>query len=210
MSKAFNTSSWFCKEESNKAKLKLEIPNFSDVLGKTRKGDKISSKMFLVGRSKFTLDVYPSGIGAAKQGMISVYLHNESNHNVVVDYTITAGEAEFKFQNFQNSKIEKDGGWGSRNFMKAKEVEAELIITVGVDLKWEDISGGMVEENSSEERVMKEIKNLKEEMTNLKEEMKNVVRAEIAKVKTSSIPECPVCFQNLAPPKKIVQCLTVG
>ena len=86
--------------------------------------------------------------------------------------------------------------------MKAKEVEAELIITVGVDLKWEDISGGMVEENSSEERVMKEIKNLKEEMKN--------VRAEIAKVKTSSIPECPVCFQNLGPPKKIVQCLTVG
>ena len=94
--------------------------------------------------------------------------------------------------------------------MKAKEVEAELIITVGVDLKWEDISGGMVEENSSEERVMKEIKNLKEEMTNLKEEMKNVVRAEIAKVKTSSIPECPVCFQNLGPPKKIVQCFMVG
>ena len=203
MSKAFNTSSWFGQEESNKAKLKLVIPNFSDVLGKTRKGDKIRSEMFLVGRSKFTLDVYPSGIGAAKQGMISVYLHNESNHDVVVDYTITAGEAEFKFQNFQNSKIEKDGGWGSRNFMKAKEVEAELNITVGVTLKWEDISGGMVEENSSEERVMKEIKNLKEEM-------KNVVRAEIAMEKISSIPECPVCFQNLGPPKKIVQCLKVG
>ena len=87
--------------------------------------------------------------------------------------------------------------------MKAKEVEAELNITVEVNLKWEDISGGMVDENSSEERVMKEIKNLKEEM-------KNVVRAEIAKVKTSSIPECPVCFQNLGPPKKIVQCLKVG
>ena len=86
--------------------------------------------------------------------------------------------------------------------MKAKEVEAELNITVGVTLKWEDISGGMVDENSSEERVMKEIKNLKEEMKN--------VRAEIAKVKTSSIPECPVCFQNLGPPKKIVQCLKVG
>ena len=203
MSKAFNTSSWFGQEESNKAKLKLVIPNFSDVLGKTRKGDKIKSEIILVGRSKFSLEVYPSGVKSAERGMISVFLQNESNHDVVVDYTITAGEAEFKFQNFQNSKIEKDGGWGSRNFMKAKEVEAELNITVGVNLKWEDISGGMVDENSSEERVMKE-------MTNLKEEMKNVVRAEIAKVKTSSIPECPVCFQNLGPPKKIVQCLKVG
>ena len=126
MSKAFNTSSWFGKEESKKAKLKLVISNFSDVL--TRKGEKIRSKIISVGRSKFSLEVYPSGVKSAERGMISVFLQNESNHDVVVDYTITAGEAEFKFQNFQNSKIEKDGGWGSRNFMKAKEVEAELNI----------------------------------------------------------------------------------
>ena len=198
MSKAFNTSSWFGKEESKKAKLKLVIPYFSDVL--TRKGEKIRSKIISVGRSKFSLEVYPSGVKSAERGMISVFLQNESNHDVEVDYTITAGEAVSEYH--KNTKIEKGGGVGRRNFMKAKEVEAELIITVGVDLKWEDISGGMVEENSSEERVMKEIKNLKEEMKN--------VRAEIAKVKTSSIPECPVCFQNLGPPKKIVQCLKVG
>ena len=35
---AFNTSSWSVKEEVNKAKLKLEIPNFSDVVGNTSKG----------------------------------------------------------------------------------------------------------------------------------------------------------------------------
>ena len=48
---------------------------------------------------------------------------------------------------------------------------------------------------------------MKDEM---KAEIKDVVCAEMVKVKTSSIPECPVCFQNLGPPKKIVQCLTVG
>ena len=113
--------------------------------------------------------------------------------------------------------------------MKTSEVGAALIITVGVTLKWEGLSGGMVEENqvngsdlkqemkNSEESLKKEMKNLEEslkenmqqEMKNMQQEMKSV-RAEIARVKTSSIPECPVCFQKLAPPKKIVQCLKVA
>ena len=51
--------------------------------------------------------------------------------------------------------------------------------------------------------MKQEIENSEERM---KQEMKRIFRA----VKTSSIPECPVCFQHLAPPKKIVQCLKVG
>ena len=102
--------------------------------------------------------------------------------------------------------------------MKTSEVGAVLIITVGVTLKWEGLSGGMVEENQVNGSDLKqEMKNLEEslkenmqqEMKNMQQEMKSV-RAEIARVKTSSIPECPVCFQKLAPPKKIVQCLKVG
>ena len=37
--------------------------------------------------------------------------------------------------------------------------------------------------------------------------MKNFVRGELAKVKATSILECPVCFMQLKPPNKIVQCL---
>ena len=87
---AIETNSWSVREDFNKAKLKLEIPNFSDVVGKTKKGDELSSKLFLVGRSKFRLDVYPSGCDSAEQGMLSAFLHNASNHDVVVDYTMTA------------------------------------------------------------------------------------------------------------------------
>ena len=67
-------------------------------------------------------------------------------------------------------------------------------------MKWEDLSGEMVEENHAN----------KSDLIKVEERLKDIVRAEIAKVKTSSIPECPVCFQRLAPPKKIVQCLKVG
>ena len=214
MAKAFNINSWSVREDFNKAKLKLEIPN----LLWAGKGDRIGSKLFLVGRSKFTLSVYPSGNMSAEQGMLSVFLNNASNHDVVVDYTITAEGARAESVHIENEWIEKGCGRGRREIMKTSEVGAVLIITVEGTLKWEDLSGGMVEEyqvnrsdlkqeiKNSEESLKQEMKNLKE---NMQQEMKSV-RAEIARVKTSSIPECPVCFQKLAPPKKIVQCLKVG
>ena len=215
MAKAFNINSWSVREDFNKAKLKLEIPN----LLWAGKGDRIGSKLFLVGRSKFRLDVYPSGCDSAEQGMLSAFLHNASNHDVVVDYTMAAEGIESISST--NLKIVPGVGKGCRNFMKAKEVGAALNITVGVTLKWEDISGDgeMMEENHGnssdlvkvEERLKQEMKNSEERLKqNMQQEMKLVVRAEIAKLKTSSIPECPVCFENLAHPKKIVQCLKVA
>ena len=209
--------SWSVREEFNKAKLQLEIPKFSEVVGNTGREVKISSKLFHVGRSKFRLAVYPGGVEeTTEQGMFSVYLYNVSNHDVVVDFTISANWGMSMSK--EDDKIEKncDSGWA--DFMKTRDVGADLNLTVEVTMRWEDLSGGMVEEyqvnrsdlkqeiKNSEESLKQEMKNLKE---NMQQEMKSV-RAEIARVKTSSIPECPVCFQKLAPPKKIVQCLKVG
>jgi len=88
---AFKTSSWSMKEEVNKAKLKLEIRNFSDVVSNTSVGQQISSKQFDVGRTKFGLNIYRNGNGRQEieMGMVSAYLRNESNHDVVVDFTIS-------------------------------------------------------------------------------------------------------------------------
>ena len=46
---AFNSSSSCVREDVNKAKLKLVIPNFSKVVAKTTKGQEINSKQFDVG-----------------------------------------------------------------------------------------------------------------------------------------------------------------
>ena len=191
--------SWSVREEFNKAKLKLEIPKFSEVAGNTGREVKISSKLFHVGRSKFRLAVYPGGVEeTTEQGMFSVYLYNVSNHDVVVDFTISANWGMSMSK--KDDKIEKncDSGWA--DFMKTRDVGADLNLTVEVTMRWEDLSGGMVEENHAN----------KSDLIKVEERLKDIVRAEIAKVKTSSIPECPVCFQRLAPPKKIVQCLKVG
>ena len=142
---------------------------------------------------------------------------NKSNHDVVVDCTMTAEGAEPK--SVKNLKIVPGAFHWPWNIMKAKEVGAAINMTVEVTLKREDISGEMVEENHGnssdlvkvEERLKQEMKNSEERLKqNMQQEMKLVVRAEIAKLKTSSIPECPVCLQNLAHPKKIVQCLKVA
>ena len=226
---AFNTSSWSVKEDANKAKLKLEIPNFSEVLGNTRKDQEIRSKQVAVGGSKFALSVCPKGWDGmgwkgykkAEEGMLSAFLENESDHDVVVDYTISVeGGNSFSAQ---NTKILKEAGRGKWNLMRASEVGKDLNITVDFALKWEEISGGgMVEQNQANSSDLVEVvkslgekqeqmgEKLKQMGEKLEENMKNFVRAEIAKVRASTIPECPVCLLQLKPPKKIVQCLKVG
>jgi len=216
---AFKTSSWSMKED--KAKLKLEIPNFSDVMGNTTKGQCVKSEQFDVGGSKFVLMIYPNGNTQAEKGMLSAFLLNESDHAVVVDFTISVEGGNSR--SYKNIKIEKasnwPSNWGVRNFMRASEVGTDLEITVEVELKWENISGGVVEKdqvNSKnlvqvEERLGGKLEQMKTfvlaELDQQQQQMKNFVRGEIAKVKATPIPECPVCFLQLKPPRKIVQCL---
>ena len=194
---AFNTSSWSVKEEVNKAKLKLEIPHFSDVVGNTSKGQRVISQQFDVGGAKFALKIYPNGQQGAEEGMLSAFLCNESNHDVVVDFAISVEGGNKKSD--ESAKIKKGSSWGWMNFMRASEVGTDLKATVEVILKWEDISGGEVQQNQVTSRDLEQ----------MEQRMKTFVRGEIAKVKASPIPECPVCFLQLKPPKKIVQCLKV-
>ena len=77
------------KEDVNKAKLKFEIPSFSDVVGNTTKGQMINSKHFDVGGSKFALRIYPNGNQDNEKGMLSAFLWNASDYNVVVDCIIS-------------------------------------------------------------------------------------------------------------------------
>ena len=202
---AFNTSSWSVKEEVNKAKLKLEIPNFSDVVGNTSKGQRVISKQFDVGGAKFALKIYPNGEEGAEEGMLSAFLGNESNHDVVVDFTISVEGGNKKSD--ESAKIKKGSSWGWMNFMRASEVGIDLKAKVGVRLKWQDISGGVGEQNQV---TIRDLVQVEERLEEKLEQMKTFVRGEIAKVKTTPVLECPVCFLQLKPPKKIVQCLKVG
>ena len=61
-----------------------------------------------------------------------------------------------------------------------------------------------------EERLGGKLEQMGGKLEQMEQRMKTFVRGELAKVKATSIPECPVCFLQLKTPKKIVQCLKVG
>ena len=164
--------------------------------------------------------------------MLSAFLHNESNHDVVVDYTISVEGGNRR--SWENIRIEKCDGIGWKNFMRASEVGTgpvgtDLKTTVEVELKWEDLSGGVMQENQVnskdliqvEERLGRKLMlmggqlehNMGGKLEQMKtfvlaeldqqqQQMKTFVQEELAKVKATSIPECPVCFLQLKPPRE--------
>ena len=110
--------------------------------------------------------------------------------------------------------------------MRASDVGTDLESTVIVELKWGDPSGEVVEKYQINSKILVQVedrlgvkleqmggkleKNMGGKLEEMEQRMKSFVRGEIAKVKAKGpIPECPVCFQELKPPKKIVQCLKV-
>ena len=124
----FNTRSWSVKEDFNKAKIKLEIPNFSDVLGKTTKGQRNPSKQIEVRGSKFALGVFPKGCGQAEKGMPSAFLYNESDHDVIVDFIFAVEGCK---ESWKNTKIERKNSKGKIDFMRVSNmIDNDFIITV--------------------------------------------------------------------------------
>ena len=66
---SFILNSWSVKEDFDEVKLKLEILNFSSIMDNINNGDKIRSKLFDIGRSEFTLRVFPISGGLVEENM---------------------------------------------------------------------------------------------------------------------------------------------
>ena len=97
----------------NKTILRLEIPN-PNANGNTSRWPDITSKCFDVGtKSKFSLRVFT----LKGSGMLSAWLRNESDHDVVVDSSSSVGGGGS--MSGKNAKIEK----GSSIKIQTKPVE---------------------------------------------------------------------------------------
>ena len=69
---------------------------------------------------------------------------NESEHDVVVDFMISVEGGQSCHENYR--MIEKKSDWGWNNLMMVRGVGAKIAIVVEVELKWENISGGLTEQ----------------------------------------------------------------
>ena len=90
--------------------------------------------------------------------------------------------------------------------MEQNQVKSKDLVQV------EERLGGKLEQMGGKlEQMEQRMKTfVRGELDQKQQQMKTFVRGELAKVKATSIPECPVCFLQLKTPKKIVQCLKVG
>ena len=126
----------------NKATIVCEIEDFKDLRRRcTRKEDFCTSEKFFIGRSSFSLDVYP--IGGTKKEMMSIYLCNCSDHSVVVDFSIK-GKGVPQHQQYGCKLEGGDDAWGL-DIMRQTKLEGSLKLNIEVTLKSEALDSGTTE-----------------------------------------------------------------
>ena len=113
-------TSYTLDEKLNKATIVFEIQNFSKAWSRLRKGASFESE-FSIGRTDFSFLVHPSWPGPLypKEEM-SVYLRNNSDHDVVVDYSIrtVGGRRGSRVSTSEcDFRMLKRTGWGAQSFM---------------------------------------------------------------------------------------------
>ena len=126
------TTTYTLNENLNKAEFVFEIHNFQQARRKKSNQDYIESDEIFIGGAAFTLEVYPKG--GTEKGKMSVYLLNNSDHDIVVDFSIKATPGGAVMSD-RLQRIEKESGWGMRNFMRGDKIEGALKFEVEVVVK---------------------------------------------------------------------------
>ena len=99
----------FVKENEMKGKLFVNIHNLKDL----KKGEILKSEKVTIGKSVFSASVKVHLVDERKEAktfsktLVSVDLKNESNHSVVVDYSLSEVMCEVYKQ-----KVEPKDSWG--------------------------------------------------------------------------------------------------
>ena len=175
-----DSRTWSVQKDWDQAKLFLEIPNFHAVRSRmTSSGQAVTSKPISIGRSSFSVIVYPSGQGAGAGGdseHIGVYLNNCSRHTVVADKTATVGNTTHKLK---DDKFAALSALGWPTFMRAADVRpgANFVISVDIKLKKEEING------TCEEGVNKSFTSIKEVEDGVGKEMEKRLGVHAAEVR---------------------------
>ena len=133
------TSSLITRKDVDKATLVFSINNFERAKHIKKVGQLLKSDSFIIGVSKFNLQIYPSGETEEDQGFVSVYLNNASEHSVTGKYTMIIGNKVSQ----QSFELESDEVFGSAKFVKASEVGQNMKATVTVTLLKEEVLDGL-------------------------------------------------------------------
>ena len=226
------TDEYKLKISETKVKYFLRILDFGSKMKTWRIGKEVHSLPFLVGESEFQLHVYPNGIDGESRGHVSVFLHNRSDSKVQVEFEAEMGRRK----NSDTIEISPNmmDGWPTfyDHFSLgdddgALDEDDHFMMTATVTLKWEEVTTERKDSTESQAEVSdlkSEVVNLrkkvetlasKKEVNDLKKKIETMdknLTAQFKALESSSqkpslpCPECPICFDEMKPPTRIVQC----
>ena len=253
------TSSSITRLGLDKASFSFSINNFTTAKSITKTGQEIRSMDFSIGASKFNIAIFPNGEDDEVDEFTSVFLNNESAHEVTMDYTISIGR--FASESEKLSCIESKGGRGWKRFVKKTALGQNITIVADITLVKEDIINGIgvaslrdwqfmkqkmeqkleekleqkleqIEqklelkleqktEQTMEQKMEKKIeqkmeqkleKSLEQKLTQLEQRLDQKIETKFEYLMENieaptRAPMCPICFEELRPPVKIIQCL---
>ena len=194
MARVCATETWVCHQDWNTSTIFFTIHHIAKVVAAAA-GEEITSKTFTIGGSQFFISAIPS---TAK---VKIFVFNDNSHKVVVDIAVTIRDERTFVPNMRewmDNKELKQNSSVAMDFIPSKEIES-LKVVLDLKLRREEVTGLDRGIGGFGRKVAK----LEEEVASMKEEL----RSEMAKSRTSiAIPECPICFEELRAPRRVVTC----
>eukprot|EP00092_Neocalanus_flemingeri_P027979 GFUD01030376.1.p1 GENE.GFUD01030376.1~~GFUD01030376.1.p1 ORF type:complete len:248 (+),score=63.89 GFUD01030376.1:55-798(+) len=215
------------REKKNKLKYSIRITDFVQKMKTWPFGREVQSVPFMLGEAEFYIAVFPNGKDIERTGHVSVYVQNTSQWDVTIEMKFEIGRRE----DGGTHEILSKNGFGYpwiydhkslKHDNDAFDEDGTLEVVVFLSLVWEEVTEerkdvkDLLKENKVEVNVLKKkIETLSAKvdsttglMLNMEKSLTSKIQAlEISSKKCSlPCPECPICFEEMKPPVRIVQC----
>ena len=204
------TEEWKLHSSDINLNYNIRIFEFGHKMKTWRAGREVHSLPFQVGESEFSLAISPNGDCKENRGNISVFLRNRNDWDVRVACELSVGTMSFKL--FEQIGSNSSHGWPKYcDHDEVRDLDdfrdyGHLTVTADIKLIWEEVTPMMKSTKSEVSNLKRKIDALEGTMTSKLVSLENIVAKKLKP--TSPCPECPICFDDMKPPTKIVQCMS--
>eukprot|EP00092_Neocalanus_flemingeri_P038364 GFUD01041767.1.p1 GENE.GFUD01041767.1~~GFUD01041767.1.p1 ORF type:complete len:265 (-),score=59.81 GFUD01041767.1:70-864(-) len=218
------TKEWKLKMTENELKYSIRIDSFDRQMKSWSNGSSVTSLPFLVGGTEFEIKIYPNGSDKEASGQVSVSVVNKSDWDVKVKMQFEVGKRKTR----GTYDIPSLNGWGWPQFYAhaalwkdegAMDADGMLAVSATISLLWEEVTEARNNSEISLKECKAEVEGLRSEVEDLKIKIESRLdrldKSLTAKFKALEVsskkaslpgPECPICFEEMKPPTRIIQC----
>jgi len=209
-----------------KKKYTIKILNIGKKMKNWEYGREIESSSFVVGSNWFSIIVFPNGDENETENSVVVRINNLNDYKVHINCEFEVGGLHASYPHVTIAKVDDEDYWGcqfTHDELKHCAVNrGSLVVAVTISLAWEencefikyDVGTlkqdvGTLKQDSGTLKqdvgtLKQDVRGLMEMMRSMERSFRNVTMA--SKKSNVPSPECPICFEDLKPPTKILQC----